>query len=830
MLPSTVAPTAADYSARASAVLRAVLHGHLPSAPLPQLCAQDPPDSVLFMLHNAVVAVRNALPDEARMKLGLQHRSFALVLSSVCGLPLPSLEAEQVKMGKRASTRVADYAKRNDWRQRALSGVKRKASSGGTGYQLIITEQFQAPAASATGDASASPIAPPATNVSDASMSDGSTPEAPAPDAAAPADCEPTHHDDASADATSTARQPPSAPSRRREVPAWALPKTSARCNARCKACCNTRRRLDDMSSSCLVCVALQGEKVALTDRVQILQTQLAATICAVDDERRTATRAADAAAEHAAKLEAQVEEAQQHAKGVQATARALAGSTKSEHASALAHAVRAAEVAQAHQATANFHRVRLEAELLHERALLAKAAAECARLLAATTEHGNAVAAAEAAATSAATEQLHAQRAADEVRAERDGEREQRKAADERLCASLRELCQERARAAKLADINARLNQECERLRSRPTRAGIAEELAQFRQRAERAEVAHQRIADAMHRSRSDIMIEYEGRLARARKRARDVEQRASKADSRLQRAQVAEARICEMNDEMDVLHDALREARRETAPSCLPALVMQQPRRDDRGRWQAESVELRALRWAQLARGVAPSTIAANLSDVFALLAPDVQLVSCCPRVTTLMRGEVTLAGEAMAAWKFASCNRVQFAGWDESTKFGDSVFACTFEIELRDGTVEQCCLRGLSMLCEGGTSAAILRHIEQRVFAYSRGILAAWKQAHEQAHGADSWVAAGGPSPENIGLHRLAEDTVLMSDTCNGARCTKRLLAAAVMDAIQQQVGAVAWNAMSEEDRARKYKVYTPTIRPTLTLTLTHTHTHG
>ena len=121
------------------------------------------------MLHNAVVAVRNELPDEARMKLGLQHRSFALVLSSVCGLPLPSLEAEQVKMGKRVSKRVADYAKRNDWRQRALSGVKRKASSGGT------AEQFQAPAASATGDASASPIAPPATNVSDASMSDGST-------------------------------------------------------------------------------------------------------------------------------------------------------------------------------------------------------------------------------------------------------------------------------------------------------------------------------------------------------------------------------------------------------------------------------------------------------------------------------------------------------------------------------------------------------------------------------------------------------------------------------------------------------------------------------
>ena len=104
------------------------------------------------------------------------------------------------------------------------------------------------------------------------------------------------------------------------------------------------------------------------------------------------------------------------------------------------------------------------------------------------------------------------------------------------------------------------------------------------------------------------------------------------------------------------------------------------------------------------------------------------------------------------------------------------------------------------------------AVLAHIEQRIFAHSRRLLTAWKDTYEKANGgAGSWAAAGHPSPENIGLHRLAEDTVLCTDTCNGARCTRRLLAEAVMERVKEEVGAAAWEAMSEEERERKYKTY-------------------
>ena len=69
------------------------------------------------------------------------------------------------------------------------------------------------------------------------------------------------------------------------------------------------------------------------------------------------------------------------------------------------------------------------------------------------------------------------------------------------------------------------------------------------------------------------------------------------------------------------------------------------------------------------------------------------------------------------------------------------------------------------------------------------------------HERLHGEGSWAAANAADPESIGLHRLSEHTLIMSDTCNGARATKRLLAAMAELHGQKQVGAEAWAAMSE-----------------------------
>jgi hypothetical protein len=234
--------------------------------------------------------------------------------------------------------------------------------------------------------------------------------------------------------------------------------------------------------------------------------------------------------------------------------------------------------------------------------------------------------------------------------------------------------------------------------------------------------------------------------------------------------------------------------------------------PRRDEAtGRFQAESPELHGVRLAQLARGVAPSTIAMNVQDVLELVAPGAEVPGTCAMQTRLLRTEVTVCSQAMAAFKFAKAVRIMSFGWDESTKFGDGVLSCNAQVKNADGTIEDICLRGLSILPAGGTSAAVLEHIETRIFAHSRRLLTEWKADFEKANGAGSWAAAGGPSPDNIGLHRLAEDTVLSTDTCNGARCTRRMLAEAVMARVKETIGIEAWEALSEEERGRKYQTY-------------------
>ena len=75
-----------------------------------------------------------------------------------------------------------------------------------------------------------------------------------------------------------------------------------------------------------------------------------------------------------------------------------------------------------------------------------------------------------------------------------------------------------------------------------------------------------------------------------------------------------------------------------------------------------------------------------------------------------------------------------------------------------------------------------------------------------------GAGSWEAAGGPDPESVGIHRLSEETLIMSDTCNAARATKRLLQEAAEAAGRKKVGEAAWAALSEPQREKKCKTFT------------------
>jgi hypothetical protein len=116
----------------------------------------------------------------------------------------------------------------------------------------------------------------------------------------------------------------------------------------------------------------------------------------------------------------------------------------------------------------------------------------------------------------------------------------------------------------------------------------------------------------------------------------------------------------------------------------------------------------------------------------------------------------------------------------------------------------------MRG-AFLIPGGTAEQVTAAVDQKLMTHGRRLLQGWKVEHEALHGEGSWQRDGGASPEGIGLHRLSEHTLLMSDTCNAARCAKRLLGTMAIDAVIEKIGKEAWEAMSTEERGEKVGNY-------------------
>ena len=293
---------------------------------------------------------------------------------------------------------------------------------------------------------------------------------------------------------------------------------------------------------------------------------------------------------------------------------------------------------------------------------------------------------------------------------------------------------------------------------------------------------------------------IKHSKEVSRARARARAVEYAAKQSQARLKRANVAEAKV----EKLAAQIDAMMEEEEEPLFSIpLPKAA----RRDVAGRFEASPWEQRPLIWGQLARRVSPVAIAANITDVLEVYAKEKVVPMPCVRELQRMRGELTVAGECLAAFRVALAKRVISFGFDESTKFGFGLMSTNTQIEPHDapGTTADVVQRGAT-LTAGGTAEEICKSIDEKIFAHSRRLLAAWSGEHEVMFGKGSWVADGGPSPESIGLHRLSEETLLMSDTCNAARAAKRLLATAAEKASRLAIGDEAWAKMTEHEKER------------------------
>ena len=297
---------------------------------------------------------------------------------------------------------------------------------------------------------------------------------------------------------------------------------------------------------------------------------------------------------------------------------------------------------------------------------------------------------------------------------------------------------------------------------------------------------------------------------LQKARARAREKEGLAAQSQKRLKRAKLAETQVRALQTELDAMAES--ESDDESEEEEAPATA-QRSRRDERGRFSAQDWRLRPMQWGQLARRTPPTAINANISEVLRVYAPNAVAPQPCERQLQKMRGEVTIAGECMAAFRVAACVRILSFGWDESTKWGLGLLSSNMQIVEHGASKAVNLVPRGATLTAGGTAKQIAKEIDEKIFLHLRKLLVGWKRCHEAKFGEGSWAAAGGPDPECIGMHRLSERTLLQSDTCNAARATKTLVAEMAEAAAREKHGIsdAEWGALDSTARAAKSQAH-------------------
>lgn len=172
-----------------------------------------------------------------------------------------------------------------------------------------------------------------------------------------------------------------------------------------------------------------------------------------------------------------------------------------------------------------------------------------------------------------------------------------------------------------------------------------------------------------------------------------------------------------------------------------------------------------------------------------------------------------ELPTLEEALSARKAASAYSVRLLGFDETTDLQTPVLTSNIQIQqVQGGKVEDVVLKAAYLSTKGGTAEAVVSEIEDKCFACLRGLLHMWETYHKKMFPDAEWT---GPNPDNCSLHKLAGGGALMSDTCNAARKTKRLLRELIQKqaeaAHRRDIGDEAWEALSEEEREEKLRVH-------------------
>jgi len=158
---------------------------------------------------------------------------------------------------------------------------------------------------------------------------------------------------------------------------------------------------------------------------------------------------------------------------------------------------------------------------------------------------------------------------------------------------------------------------------------------------------------------------------------------------------------------------------------------------------------------------------------------------------------RFELRFVEEALSARRIASAHRIRGIGFDETTKFGNTSLTSHVTIEPTEGAPLEDVIARAAYCPLGGTAAKLVQSIEDKCFARLRDHMRRWKAHFDVMHPAVAWT---GPDAARCSLHRLGGGGAIMSDTCNAARCAKRLLGEEIARQVEQELGHATWASMS------------------------------
>lgn len=209
------------------------------------------------------------------------------------------------------------------------------------------------------------------------------------------------------------------------------------------------------------------------------------------------------------------------------------------------------------------------------------------------------------------------------------------------------------------------------------------------------------------------------------------------------------------------------------------------------------------RVIIYSLLAMMVPPSAIGMAIVAIVTRTAHWLRPAAPTYETVQRCRFELRLVEEALAAARrVAAAFRLRSIGFDETTKLGNTSLTSNLQIEPTAGAAFEDVVLRAAYCPLGGTSELAVSSIETKCFSRLRDHLRRWKTQFEKMFPSDGWT---GPDASMCSLHRLGGGGAIMSDTCNQARRSKQLLADLIAEQVEQHVGAEAWTALSDAERA-------------------------